>query len=250
VGFLIVDQCTTANLKIFFNAVGPFSSTYMLGLARSKRRADGLTDLMHAYIGPLLGEINAPGPHAGARGPLPKFTVQSTGFCFDYRENYGEMINALCRDSERNGLIAADILQETAENHRLALVVSERKEHLNTLWKHFGDAHKRAQIVTGKTSEARLKKVLTEAADGKLAVVLVTLKSIPRVRELAVRALFIASPIKFGEHLTEAAGQLFANGRAKKPAVIYDYADKPNVLKASLNSRLKTYRLLGIEAKA
>ena len=56
IGFVIVDECNRANLKIFFK-IALFNCPYLLGLANSRKRQGGLTEIMHAYLGPRVAEM-------------------------------------------------------------------------------------------------------------------------------------------------------------------------------------------------
>ena len=50
IGFVIVDRCEQANLKIFFDGVGGLNPKYILGLARNYARPDGLGGAMISFL--------------------------------------------------------------------------------------------------------------------------------------------------------------------------------------------------------
>ena len=245
VGFIIVDRCHTANLKIFFKAISSFDCPFMLGLSTSVERTDGLTKLMMAYLGPLVAEIRPVETLDGLEGSRPQALIRRTAFVFDYRENYSDLISALCADQRRNQLIAADILQETATRGGLSLVISERIEHLKILQRLLAASFVKSEMLTSLTPASERREVLDRIERKKLLVVLMTAKGIPDCNIHSIDALFVASPLRSGDHLMLMLGKLVLDKRRKSPGIIYDYLDEPGVLKASLNGRLKAYRSIG-----
>lgn len=245
IGFVIIDQCDIANLKIFFQAVTPFSPRYVLGLARAGRRPDGLTDLMHAYLGPQLFAF---GTRKGLCDPETAgriFHIRQTAFQFDYQENYADMISALCADGPRNEIIVEDILYSAARRNSRILVISERIDHLEQLREMLAAAYlPSVAIITGTTGNKKREEIAAGFNRGKIRVLMTTLKSVDALDCKGFNALFIASPVKAGDPLTQAIGRLLP-GSERQPSVIYDYRDAPNILKASLKGRMKTYRVLG-----
>jgi len=244
-GFLIVDRCDTANLKIFFKAVAPFTPRYTLGLARSGRRADGLTDLMHAYLGPMLFSFS-PQESIGDSGMAGRiFHIRQTASHFDYQENYSEMISALCADGPRNEMIIADVLYEASKGNSRILVISERIEHLQHLKELLSAAYfAKSDIISGTTRPKKREGVAALISQGKIRVLMTTLKSVETITCKKFNVLIIACPVKASDLLTQAIGSLLP-GTENQPSVIYDYQDGPNILKASLRRRIKAYRSLG-----
>jgi hypothetical protein len=245
IGFIIVDQCHTANLKIFTRAISSFDCSFMLGLSNSVERPDGLTKLMMAYIGPLLAEIRPAETLDGLEGSRPHAIIRRTGFVFNYREDYGELVSALCADQRRNQLITTDILQETAARNRLSLVLSERIDQLSILRQQLAASYVNSELLTSLTPVGKKREILNSIERRKLPVVLVTAKGIHDITAHAFDALFLASPLRLGDHLMQILGKLQANNNRSRSGIIYDYLDEPGVLKASLNRRMKAYRSIG-----
>jgi len=242
IGFVIVDSCDRANLKVYFKA-SLFNCQYMLGLAESPKRSGGLTRLMNAYLGPRIYQIY---PQDEIRQARPVLKITETGFKYNYQDDFSEMITVLCQDPERNRLIVGDILQAVAGPGAKALVISERVEHLVELKTRIKEAYSEAEIITGDTSDTGREKITRRFDQGKLQIILVTLKSVCRLKVKRANYLFVASPLKYGDHLTQVVGKLLIDtGKKEQRPVIYDYRDEPEQLKTSLRRRLKTYRTMG-----
>ena len=241
-GFVIIDQCDKANLKIFFKAA-QFNCPYLLGLANSSQRSDGLTKLMEAYIGQRVYQINPPD---SLRQEKPILKIKPTSFEYEYRDDWSEMIKALCQDTERNHLITTDIFQAAAGNRAKILVISERIGHLQEILLQIREAYgPDGEIITGETSDNKRVEIFRRFDMGKLPIILITQKSIHTLDVKQANYLFVASPLKYSDHLTQIVGKLLCINHGDQIPVIYDYQDGPTILRSSLKRRLKVYRLMG-----
>ncbi len=249
IGFLIVDQCDAANLKIFFQAVNAMESTYMLGLASASKRRDGLDGIMKAYLGPILCELEREFQYRGKGANLPSLSARETGFKFDYKDNFGQLMTALSQDPERNGIISADILEAAADPKTRALIVCERIEQAQRLKAMLTNGFVNSAVVCGRTSQKQTLSIQRKYDQGKLQIILATQKSIGRLTVKKTNHLFVAAPQKFGDHLFQAMGRLLENHQEKEALAIHDYMDEPDVLKASFRQRLKLYRTMGLSSE-
>ena len=246
VGFLIVDQCDAANLKIFTDAVKTLKSYYMLGLASASSRPDGLDGVMKAYLGPILCELECDLKYRGGGAGPPTLYARPTGFKFDFRDNFGELMTTLSQDPVRNEMIGADILEAASDPKMRAIVVCERIEQAQRLKSILDKGFVTGAFVCGRTSSKQLESVQRKFDQGSLQVILATQKSVPKLSVGKANRLFIASPHKYGEHLFHAMGRLLEHQEKKESLAIHDYMDEPEVLKASFKQRLKQYRTMGL----
>ena len=245
IGFIILDQCDTANLKIFINAVAPVASRYVLGLSRRPQRSDGLTGLMLAHVGPILHTIETLHIAGEIRHGNQLFKIHKSSFSFTYNDNHSEMITDLCHDNERNQLIAEDILYEASHAKSKVWVISERIQHLQALKKLVSSAYQTSvAIITGKTTDKERERICDQFEKGKLKVIMTTLKGVENAQIKRTNALIVASPFKYDFPLITAMGALHGDSMKGAP-IIHDYADQPEILKISLKQRIRGYRRLG-----
>jgi len=247
IGFLIIDQCDKASLKVFFKA-SMFNCPYVLGLANASKRSDRLTRLMCAYIGPRVCEIWPEDGWTSFQGlgkARPALKIKPTSFTYNYKDDWHEMITTLCQDEERNRLITADILQETANPSIKALVISERINHLEMLLQQIKRGYSDGAIITGYTSNKEREYITSRFDRGKLQIILITFKTISTIELKKINRLFIASPVKYDDHIVQIIGKMLGTGQGDPQSAIYDYREKPEVLTRSLNRRLKIYRAVG-----
>ncbi len=241
VGLVIVDQADTANLKIFEEIVGSLDARYLLGLMDRDKRPDGLTDYVETLVGPRAARLTKSAKTHPGQGGLKVF-IHRTGFDYYFRDDFSQLLTSLCSDDARQKILVTDIKAETASPHRRAVVVSERIAQLQDLQVRL--AGRESEIVTGETSPEAVSEFLRRYERGKLQILLCTSKSIDKISALSrTDRLVFASPVKSGEKI---AGVLRA-GDSTAEMVIWDYSDKPGVLRASLNSRINIYKLMSAE---
>lgn len=248
IDFLIIDDCSGANLKIFFKIIMQLKCWYMLGLSRVSKRPDGLTRLMEAYIGPRIHQIDG-----SLFTPLqrrPSLRVSDTEFDYAYQDDYPEMITALTQDQDRNEMIVKDVLEATAAAGTMALVVSERIDHLRELSKMIRAALVEPEIIIGETPDKKREEILGRFHRNRFPVLLATLKTVPGLDVKGVDFLFVACPFKFFDHITQIVGKLLGTGKEERREVIFEYHDRPEVLQVSLKRRLKIYRMMGAGNKS
>ncbi len=247
IGFLIVDQSHLINLKIFFKIVLPLNCAYMLGLSSVSKRSDGLENLMRAFIGPVRHEIGPQFQEVGAS--MPMVNIRKTDFVFEYLENFGELIGALVQDDNRNQLILTDILQETADPMAKAIVVSERVSHLQHLGELLDENYKKSKLMTSRISEKKRNEIEQEFNQGRLQIVLITLKGLQSIKAQGANRFFVVTPLNINEHLAQIIANVLKGDQDKQPK-IFDYLDSQiNVLKASFARRLKFYKLMQFSIK-
>lgn len=247
-GFLIIDRAETANLNVYRKIVLSFDGYYMLGLCNHRERADGLTSLMTAYLGDVLHEIKLPGKFAALGALRPKLMVQTTDFVYQYREDFKDLITALCRDEQRNALIITDLLQECAKSSVRVLAVSDRVEHLTTIKEAIAQVHgPDVAVITGLTKEKERQAIL-EKFQRKPGLLLMTFRSLAAIDLPGISRLFILTPVKNGDYISQAVGALIVGNTVNdEPGAIYDYQDvHVSVLDSSYQKRRKLYASMGV----
>ena len=57
-GFTVVDECHHIAAEVFSRSLPKVNSYYSLGLSATPKRADGLSHVFEAYLGPMLYKVN------------------------------------------------------------------------------------------------------------------------------------------------------------------------------------------------
>jgi superfamily II DNA or RNA helicase len=162
-----------------------------------------------------------------------------------------EIYNALLQSDEHNQIIVADVMK-VIQHHRFPVILTERKEHLETLKSLLENKIKNLIVMKGGMGKKQRKAALS------------ALESLPDDTEKAVLAtgrylgegfdderldtLFLTLPISWRGTLNQYAGRLHRIYESKKKVVIYDYVDLDvPVLARMYDRRLRGYRSIGYE---
>lgn len=139
-GFVCIDEVHHTSAEVFSRALVKVVCRRILGLSATPDRKDGLRRVFEWFIGKPVFEVRKRSDN--------ELIVRMEQF-YDPHPNYGrelhiygsklnvaQMINAICSFEPRNQLIV-DILSEVkrAEPTRQVLILSERRNHLETLRK-------------------------------------------------------------------------------------------------------------------
>jgi superfamily II DNA or RNA helicase len=248
IGFLVVDECHHVPAKTFTDTIKRFKSLFMLGLSATPDRSDGLTPLIHFYLGDLL--FNADSKEAQAKGYIlrPKIISVKTEFDYAYNDDYPAMIKALVTDTKRNNLIINNINDYLYQKGGTALVVSDRKEHCETLKNLISKAHLSNALITGDISSAKRNEIIKKANSGELEVLIATTQIINEGFNCKkLDGLFLTTPIRSSLKLTQIVGRILRTDKMKVSPVIYDYVDRNPVLQASYQARMNAYEKIGVD---
>lgn len=139
-GLIIVDECHHIASEVFVQALPKVTSKYMLGLSATPSRKDGLMNVAHWFLGPLLfnsdnGSKEDKDIHVEVyeyKNDDPKFNeiiYNTQGVMFTTL-----MINKLAEEVGRTKWLA-DILEDVLEEspQRQVLVLTDRVQHTKDL---------------------------------------------------------------------------------------------------------------------
>jgi superfamily II DNA or RNA helicase len=241
-GQIIIDECHRTPATMFSEVVRAFDCKYMLGLSATPYRRDGLTNLIHWFVGSLVHRIDPEELKEVGAVLVPHIHTRETGF------NYAKLLSLIVVDEDRNNQIIYDILVEVRKRTGTALVVSDRVEHCETLTDLLRSASGtalRVEMLTGQIKAQERTSLVEDIRAGRVDVVVATVQLIGEGFDCPrLYSLFLATPIKFSARLIQVVGRILRPEDGKKPRV-YDYHDPVGPLFASAKSREKTYREMG-----
>ena len=240
-GQVIVDEVHRTPSTMFSEVVRVFDCKYMLGLSATPYRRDGLTNLIHWFIGSLAHRIDPKELEDAGAVLIPEIQTRETGF------NYQKLLSLIVTDTDRNNQIIQDIMVETRQPG-IVLIVSDRIEHCQALRLLLKDQKPNliVEVLAGKLIKRKERMSLVEdIRAGKIKVVIATIQLIGEGFDCPLlSSLFLATPIKFSGRLIQVIGRILRPADDKKPRV-YDYQDPVGPLFASARSRAKTYHEMG-----
>lgn len=251
-GQICVDECHRVPATLFTEVVTAFDCRYALGLSATAFRRDGLTNLIHLYLGDCVHRVAIQDLHRSGAVLQPEYLQRPTEFNYDYRGNYQNLLKALTGNKPRNQQICTDIVSEAGREKGTLLVVSDRVAHCEELAKILTKLapHLKVAILTGKIVSAQRLKMVEEIRQGEVDVLISTVQLIGEGFDCpGLRALFLTTPIKFSGRLLQVVGRILRPAVNKQPRV-YDYVDPPKVLQSSARARSHIFNNPESEAKS
>jgi superfamily II DNA or RNA helicase len=177
IGFVVVDECHRCPSRTFTEAVSSFDSQFMLGLSATPYRRDKLSKLIFWHLGDKHHEVDK-GQLIESGDVLPaKVIFRETNYttrCDPVRE-YSKMLAELATDTERNILIASDVVGEAARNSGICLVLSDRKAHCENLQALLRYRFKlESELLTGDLDIGDRQKVIERINKGQVKIIIAT----------------------------------------------------------------------------
>ena len=255
-GHLIVDECHHISARSFEIVARQCKAKYVTGLSATVTRKDGHHPIIFMNCGPIRYKVDDK-KQAAARPFAHKVIVRETNFQMpasfeaDRYTAIQEIYKALLRSDERNQIIVADVMN-AIKNNRFPVILTERKEHLETLKSLLENKIENLIVMKGGMGKKQRKAALN------------ALESLPDHAEKALLAtgrylgegfdderldtLFLTLPISWRGTLSQYAGRLHRIYDRKKEVVIYDYVDVDvPVLARMYDRRTKGYRSIGYD---
>ena len=157
-GLAIFDECHHLGAEVFYKSMTKVASKYMLGLSATPTRKDGLTKVFKWFIGDIVYSQKVKNEDYVEVQlidiPFEDEEYNKIELTFRKEPCGPRMINNICNYLPRTQMII-DLLIKYKLEGRTTLVLSDRREHLDTMYKML-DGHSRGFYVGGmKPQELR-----------------------------------------------------------------------------------------------
>jgi superfamily II DNA or RNA helicase len=247
IGFLIVDECHRCPSRTFTEAVSLFDSKYMMGLSATPWRRDNLSQLIFWHLGDVQYSINKNQLIDSGDILNAEIVERQTEFKahHDPTKAYSKMLAELTADDLRNRLIASDVAIEAEKTDGICLVLSDRKQHCETLRAILTFRHKiAAEVLTGDVDASQRVQILKELAEGNIKVLIATGQLLGEGFDCPnLSSLFLTTPIRFSGRVLQYIGRVLRPALGKHQARIFDYVDvHVGVLKSAAGARQRVYQ--------
>ena len=251
-GLVIVDECHHIPAKTFREVVSDLNAKYWQGLTATPKRKHNDEKLIYLFIGDIIAEMpaseegRANNERKSATMPTRHVIVKETDLEVPFSftaDNYQILARIVSFDQARNRLVLADIKQVVADGKK-ALVLSERKEHLEAL-----NMYLKGQcetiLVTGDDSAASRKSKFDQITSGHYQAILATGQLVGEGMDIPdIGAVILAFPLAFEGKLAQYIGRI--RGAEK---LVYDYHDaKTPFLDRQFKKRKKFYEKSGFKS--
>ena len=244
-GLVAVDECHHVPAMTFGEVVGAFPAVYRYGLSATPTRADGLTPLLHAVLGPTLARIEAEDlEDEGVRVrpalrwlrglPVPGFDP----------EDWSRSVSRLARSEPRNRLIAQEAAELLCEG-RVLLILASRKEQADALAELIRAEGYGAEALHGSRTKADRERILADLKGGSLCCGVSVNLADEGLNVPVLDALLLVAPTKNPGLLEQRVGRILRALPGKAVPLVVDLVDGCGVLEYQARSRFfSVYRTL------
>lgn len=265
-GLVILDEAHHCPAETFAAVMQEFTAAYRVGLTATPERADGLTPILHAVIGPEIYRLD------GVSLPL-RYEKINTGLqletlptrwrpCKGIRAqsltlmgdadkpklDYTQLLTILCGDPERTKLIADTV----AEKHTgMSLVITERVGHAQRLTDLLREKGLSAVMLAGPKAGPAIRRDVAEGIESGRYTVLVSTPGMvgegfdcPKLD-----TLFLAAPHGQPTKTQQLAGRVTRPYFGKTHGLVVDFVDQIGPLLGQARKRASVYRRLAGEAR-
>ncbi|AEW00907.1 type III restriction protein res subunit [Niastella koreensis GR20-10] len=222
-GTIIIDECHHVPAKTFRQVISNFHCYYLYGLTATPIRKNNDEKLIFIHIGEVIHEMKLPTQN---NTPVKKVSIiiRETELLvpFDYKPDKAEtLLQILIHDSSRNRLIIDDIISEV-KTGKNALVLTERKAHIQTLYQYLKTKFE-VITISGEDPESAKKTKFSQINSGNFQVLISTGQFLGEGADIpSLDCLVLAYPFSFEGKMIQYLGRV---QRSEAIPVIYDYRD-------------------------
>jgi superfamily II DNA or RNA helicase len=234
IGTLIVDEAHHICAKVFSQSLFKLCPKHTFGLSATPNRKDGLTKVLHWFMGPTFFSVERK-----QQDQVDVFPLEFT--CDRYEDpppctRYGKlslptMITEITEIPDRNRLILQTI-KDLSKTTRQVLVLSDRRFHCEYLHEKFKTT---SGLYMGGMKEAEL------AESSKKKIIFATFSQAHEGLDIpSLDTVILATP---KSDIVQSIGRIMRETKGKKNNPrIYDVVDQWSVFFAMYNKRLRVYR--------
>ena len=239
VGTLIVDEAHHICAKVFSQSLFKMCPKHIFGLSATPNRKDGLTKVLHWFMGPTFFAVERENQQQ-----VEVFPIEFE--CVRFRDpppctRFGKlslstMITELTEMRERNAMLV-NLIGRIAKSTRQILVLSDRRQHCMLLHQCFP---KNSGLYMGGMKEVDLAESSTKK------IIFATFSQAHEGLDIpSLDTVILATP---KSDIVQSIGRVMRETKGKKNNPnIYDIFDQWSVCHAMYNKRLRVYKQGGFK---
>ena len=239
IGTLIVDEAHHICAKVFSQSLFKMCPKHIFGLSATPIRKDGLTKVLHWFMGPTFFAVERENQQDVEVFPI-EFECQrfrDPPPCTRFGKlSLSTMITELTENRERNSMLVG-LISRIAKSTRQTLVLSDRRQHCMMLHQCFP---KRSGLYMGGMKEADLAESSTKK------IIFATFSQAHEGLDIpSLDTVILATP---KSDIVQSIGRIMRETKGKKNNPnIYDIFDQWSVCHAMYNKRLRVYKQGGFK---
>lgn len=253
-GLIILDEAHHCPAITFLSVLKQFNPYYLYGLTATPYRTDKLEQLMFQALGDETVRITMQQLEEAGSIVIPTIKYRA----IESRPIEGNNIQSILKNyvvhnERRNSIIAGDVLGEAVSGH-YCIVVTDRREHAEQLYKIIITSWPKTGIATGKYSKKYVDQQVQLFEEGAITVLVCTYQLLGEGLDIDfLDRGFIAMPFRAEGKAEQLIGRLQRTAKGKENAIIFDYVDvNVGVLKSQFytpsgkDCRYNCYERLGV----
>lgn len=243
-GQVIVDECHRAPARTFTDALAAFDARYIMGLSATPYRRDGLSSVIYWHCGMMVHKIQQADLQTSGDIVPADVMIRYTRFrsFADPAGEYAKMLSELTQDQDRNDQICSDVIREARNGGGVCLILTDRKEHAETLSTIIISCGVHAEQLTGDLAAKDRQLIVEKLNTGSVKVIVATGQLIGEGFDCrGLCSLFMATPISYVGRLIQYLGRVLRPAPGKTRAKVFDYVDQCGVLQAQAKKRQDVY---------
>ena len=234
IGTLIVDEAHHICAKVFSQSLFKMCPKHVFGLSATPTRKDGLTKVLHWFMGQTFFEVERKNQEQ-----VEVFPIEYT--CDRFHDpppctRFGKlslatMITELTEDRQRN-IVILQLIKDIVKTTRQVLVLSDRRHHCEVMHQSF---KKTSGLYMGGMKEADL------AESSKKRIIFATFSQAHEGLDIpTLDTVILATP---KSDIVQSIGRIMRETKGKKNNPhIYDIFDQWSICHAMYKKRLKVYK--------
>ena len=234
IGTLIVDEAHHICEKVFSQSLFKMCPKHVFGLSATPTRKDGLTKVLHWFMGPTFFEAERKNQEQVEVFPIEYKCdrFQDPPPCTRFGKlSLATMITELTEDRGRN-IVILKLVKDIVKTTRQVLVLSDRRHHCEVMHQSF---KKTSGLYMGGMKEAEL----TESS--KKQIIFATFSQAHEGLDIpTLDTVILATP---KSDIVQSIGRIMRETKGKKNNPhIYDIFDQWSICHAMYKKRLKVYK--------
>jgi len=252
-GLLVLDEAHHCPAKTFLDVVCHFNPYYIYGLTATPYRRDKLEQLMFQALGITTTAISVKDVESAGGIIMPTVWQRDiVSSKIDGNDIQYIIENFIVNNPKRNSIIVKDVLDNAKAGH-FGIVISDRREHCEILYKQISASWPKTGIATGKYSKKYVREQVAAFNDGKITTLVATFALLGEGFDVPfLDRAYIAMPFRAEAKAEQLIGRVQRFFPGKKDAIVYDYVDinigvlKNQFYSKSKDCRFRTYTRLGV----
>ena len=252
-GLVILDEAHHCPARTFLDVISHLNPYYVYGLTATPYRRDGLEQLMFQTIGLTTTIIPIKKVEKYGGIIMPVVWERSIRSATVEGNDIQDIITKhIIGNQKRTNIIVEDVLRDSKNGH-FGIVVSDRREHCEILYKQISDKWPKTGIATGKYSKKYVREQVAAFNDGRITTLVATFALLGEGFDVPfLDRAYICMPFRAEAKVEQLIGRVQRQFPGKKDAMVYDYVDvdigvvKNQYFNKSKTCRHRAYMRLGV----